>query len=226
MFDVEAGFENGRPITLGKILNTTPAEPAPKDAQYTLTNEDGFEVFTGNKQEVQERIETDNQPYTINKGKKVLTDEEFANERNVGMNERTETDPLKNDNVPLQDRIEEDSAPTQNSKDTEEADPDYKFEPQQENVGELKRIGLKGGALKVANIARRTLGLKKPISVIDINELLNADDMGAYFDDPRVAQYVKDVIDELKANPEGGGRYIGFNDAHIVLVDPTSGKNN
>ena len=225
MFDVEAGFENGRPITLGKILNTTPAEPAPKDAQYTLTNEDGFEVFTGNKQEVQERIETDNQPYTINKGKKVLTDEEFANERNVGMNERTETDPLKNDNVPLQDRIEEDSAPTQNSKDTEEADPDYKFEPQQENVGELKRIGLKGGALKVANIARRTLGLKKPISVIDINELLNADDMGAYFDDPRVAQYVKDVIDELKANPEGGGRYIGFNDAHIVLVDPTSGKN-
>lgn len=227
LFDTDAGFQDGKPITIGKILNTKPAEPAPKDAQYTLTNEDGFEVFTGNKQDVQERIEADNQPYRITKNGEVLTDEEFANERNVGLNERTEVDQLKNDNVPLQDRIEEDSAPGsgQFSKDSTDADPDYKFEPQQENIGDLKQIGLKGGALKIANIARRTLGLKNPISVIDINELLNVDDMGAYFSDPKVAEYVKNVVEELKAKPEGGGRYIGFNDAHIVLVDPTAGKN-
>jgi len=227
MFDTDAGFQDGKPITVGKVLNTKPAEPAPKDAQYTLTNEDGSVVFEGNKQQVQEKIETDNQPYRITKNGKVLTDEEFASERNVGMNERTEIDQLKNDNVPLQDRIEEDSAPGsgQFSKETDEADPDYKFEPQQENVGNLKQIGLKGGALRVANIARKALGLKKPISVIDIKELLNADDMGAYFDDPKVAEYVKTVVDELKANPEGGGRYIGFADAHIVLVDPDAGKN-
>jgi uncharacterized protein with ACT and thioredoxin-like domain len=227
MFDTDAGFQDGKPITVGKVLNTKPAEPAPKDAQYTLTNEDGSVVLEGNKQQVQEKIETDNQPYRITKNGKVLTDEEFARERNVGMNERTEIDQLKNDNVPLQDRIEEDSAPGsgQFTKESTEADPDYKFEPETFNQGGLKQIGMKGGALKVANIARKALGLKKPISVIDIKELLNADDMSAYFGDPRVAEYVKNVVEELKANPQGGGRYIGFADAHIVLVDPDAGKN-
>ena len=229
LIDTVAGFQDGKPITLGKILNTTPIEPSPKDRMYSLYNEDGFEVFRGNKQQVQERIEEDGQDYRIGRGEQGLTDEEFARERNVGMNERTEVDQLKNDNVPLQDRIDADSErdSAQFSKDTSDADPDYKFEPQTFNQGGLKQIGMKAGSLgeRVANIARRTLGLKKPISVIDINELLDADDFNAYFDDPRVAEYVKDVVDELKSKSDGGGRYIGFNDAHIVLVDPTAAKN-
>ena len=226
--DTAAGFENGKPVTLGKILNTTPAEPAPKDTQYTLTNEDGFQVFTGNKQEVQERIESDGQAYRITKKGEALTDEQFERERNVGFNERTEVDDLKNDNVALQDRIEADSEidSGQFSRESTEADPDYSFEPDQSNVGDLKQIGLKAGTIgkRVVDLARRTLRLKKPVSVISIKELLSQD-VASYFDDPKVAEYVKDVAEELKANPQGGGRYIGFGDAHVILVDPDAGKN-
>ena len=226
--DTAAGFENGKPVTLGKILNITPAEPAPKDTQYTLTNEDGFQVFTGNKQEVQQRIESDGQAYRITKKGEVLTDEQFERERNVGFNERTEVDDLKNDNVALQDRIEADSeiGSGQFSRESTEADPDYSFEPDQSNVGDLKQIGLKAGTIgkRVVDLARRTLRLKKPVSVISIKELLSQD-VASYFDDPKVAEYVKDVAEELKANPQGGGRYIGFGDAHVILVDPDAGKN-
>lgn len=309
--DTAAGFENGKPITLGKILNTTPAEPAPKDTQYTLTNEDGFQVFTGNKQQVQQRIESDGQAYRITKKGEVLTDEQFERERNVGFNERTEVDDLKNDNVALQDRIEADLeiGSGQFSRESTEADPDYSFEPDQSNVGDLKQIGLKAGTIgkRVVDLARRTLRLEKPVSVISIKELLGLDNsakiadlrkelagleldtpekaterrkikdqlkqlqdtersadkneakitellaklesngetaakrrtaikaelatlesasnIDAYFDDPKVAEYVKDVAEELKANPQGGGRYIGFGDAHVILVDPDAGKN-
>lgn len=306
--DTAAGFENGRPITLGKLLNTTPTEPAPKDARYTLTNEDGFVVFEGNKQEVQERIDADNQPYTVTRDGKPLTDEEFEKQRNVGFNERSElTDP----DIPLADRAEADRerGSGQYSPNTDDANPDYKFEPNQSNVGDLKRIGLKAGtiAARVSDIARRTLRLKNPISVISINELLDADNsteiaalkrelaalepdtqerankrrqlkdrlsqlqetessaeanaskideviaeleengessasrrsaivgrlatleaatsVSSYFGDPKVAKYVNDVAQELKANPEGGGRYIGFGDAHVILIDPDAGKN-
>lgn len=229
LFDTDAGFQDGKPITIAKILNTKPSEPAPRDTQYTLTNEDGFEVFTGNKQQVQERIEEDGQDYIIKQGKKTLTDEEFARERNVGINERTEIDQLKNDNVPLQDRVDEDSerGSGQFSKETSEADPDYKFEPKTFNLGGLKQIGMKAGtiAAQVATIARRTLRLKNPVSVIDINELMDADNFNAYFDDDEVANYVADVVAELKENRGSGGRYIGFKNAHIILVDPDAASN-
>jgi hypothetical protein len=226
--DTVAGFEDGKPITLGKILNTTPAEPTPKDAQYSLTNEDGFEVFTGTKQEVQERIDSDGQAYRITKNGAALTDEEFRSERNVGFNDRSEINELQNDNVPLQDRIDASSELNsgQFTRESEDGNPDYTFEPDQVNVGNLKQIGLKAGTIgkRVADIARRTLRLKNPVSVISIKELLSGD-VDSYFDDPKVAQYVKDIAEELRSNPEGGGRYIGFGDAHVILVDPDAGKN-
>ena len=232
LIDVTAGFQDGKPITLGKILNTTPIEPTPRDTLYSLVNEDGFVAFTGNKQQVQERIESDDREYRIEKNGEFLTDEEFARERNVGMNERTEIDQLKNDNIPIQDRIEADSERDsgQFSKESLDGNPDYKFEPNQSNVGDLKQIGLKAGTIakRVSDIARRTLGLKNPISVISVNELLALEgdkEIQSYFGDPKVAKYVIDVAQELKAKPEGGGRYIGFGNAHVILIDPDAGKN-
>lgn len=228
VMDTVAGFENGKPVTLGKILNTAPAAPIPKDSQYVLTNEDGFEVFTGNKQEVQERIESDGQAYRITKRGEVLTDEQFARERNVGFNDRSIVDDLRNENVALQDRIDAASelGSGQFTRESLEADPDYSFDPDQRNVGDLGQIGLKAGTIgkRVADLARRTLRLEKPVSVISIKELLSQD-VDSYFDDPKVAQYVKDVAEELRDNPQGGGRYIGFGDAHIILIDPNAGKN-
>ena len=224
LLDVKAGFENGKTITLGKILNATPVEPTPKDTQYRLKNEDGFVTFEGNKQQVQEQIETTNQPYIIDKNGTTLTDEEFANERNVGFNERVEN---TNPQGPVADRGEEQTSPIGFSEETSEPNPDYTFEPEQENVGDLNQIGMKEGTIasRIADIARRTLRLDKPISIISSKDLLNAEDPNAFFGDSKVAAYVLDVAQELKENPQGGGRYIGFGDAHIILVDPDAGKN-
>jgi len=224
LLDVKAGFENGKTITLGKILNATPVEPTPKDAQYRLKNEDGFVTFEGNKQQVQEQIETANQPYIIDKNGTTLTDEEFANERNVGFNERVEN---ANPQGPVADRGTEQTSPIGFSEETSEANPDYTFDPEQENVGDLNQIGMTEGTIasRIADIARRTLRLDKPISIISSKDLLNAEDPNAFFGDSKVAAYVLDVAQELKENPQGGGRYIGFGDAHIILVDPDAGKN-
>jgi hypothetical protein len=223
LMDVAAGFDNGKVVTLGKLLNITPAEPTPRDATYALTNEDGFVVFEGNKQQVQERIESDDQPYRITKNGEVLTDEDFARERNVGFNERNED---ADNQGPVADRSEEQNKPIGFSEETETANPDYTFEPEQENIGELKELGLAEGSIgkRVADIARRTLRLNNPVSVISITDLLSQDS-SAYFNDPNVATYVRDVAQELRDNPQGGGRYIGFGDAHIILVDPSVGKN-
>ena len=278
LMDVEAGFEGGKVVTLGKLLNVTPIDPLAKDTQYQLVNEDGFVVVEGNKQVAQERLEESGQPYIINKltwnnvTKEMdvtrLSDEEFAAERNVGFNERTED---MAPDTPVADQSEDTMGSMQYSEDTTDGSPDYTFNPEHENVGNLKGIGLKAGTLaaKVANIARRTLGLKNPISVISVNELLDsasvkkladlekqllalsnvpdsdsrkaniradittlrkkteaaAENAAAYFGDPKVAQYVIDVARELIADAKGGGRYIGFGDAHIVLIDADVGRN-
>ena len=224
LMDVQAGFQNGKTITLGTLLNTTPAEPAPRDATYKLTNEDGFVVFEGNKQLAQEQIEASDQPYIVSKNGVILTDEEFANERNVGFNERVEN---TNSQGPVADRGEDQQRPIGFSEETQEATPDYIFEPEQENVGELAQIGLKEGTIasRVADIARRTLRLNKPISVLSLNDLLTATDPTAYFGDPKVAAYVLDVAKELQEDSRGGGRYIGFADAHVILIDSDAGKN-
>ena len=228
LMDVAAGFQDGKPITLGKLLNATPNETTPNDAQYALTNEDGFEVFTGNKQQVQERIESDEQAYSINKvtsdGLTLLTDEEFANERNLGFNEQVRDAPY---NGPLADAGEQRTRPSGFSEETSDGNPDYVFEPTQTNIGDLGDIGLpvSSAAAKIATIARNILRLNKPISVLTIKELLTSEDVSLYFGDKAVAEFVLKTARDLKSNPQGGGRYIGFADAHIILVDPDSTGN-
>lgn len=224
LMDVQAGMEDGRSITVGKLLNKTPENTPSKDSTYTLTNEDGFVVFEGNKQQVQEEIESSNRPYIISKNGKRLTDEEFAQERNVGFNDRpTNFRP----DEPVADTPSEDLRPIGFSEQTTDADADYAFDPEAENLGDLKPLGVKAGtiAARVVDIARRTLNLDKPTSVLSVRELLRMDNFEDAFSDPRVAAYVKEVAEQLIADPQGGGRYIGFGDAHIILVDESAGKN-
>ena len=282
LMDVAAGFEGEKTVTLGKLLNVTPIDPLARDAQYQLVNEDGFVVVEGTKQEVQEGLEGSGQGYAINKltwnnvtkemDSTRLTDEEFAAERNVGFNERTED--IAPD-TPVADQSEDTMGSMQYSEDTTDGSPDYTFNPEQENLGGLKKVGLASGTApekmvhRIADIARRTLRLKNPVSVLSIQELLDSDSVKkiaelkrelatlsnvpdtdprkvklqrdiarleekakaaaenatAYFNDPRAAQYVINVAQELIGNPKGGGRYIGFGDAHIILIDPDAGVN-
>ena len=59
----------------------------------------------------------------------------------------------------------------------------------------------------------------------ELAKLESASTIDSYFEDPKVAKYVKDVAEELRSDPQGGGRYIGFGDAHVILIDPDAGKN-
>lgn len=95
-----------------------------------------------------------------------------------------------------------------------------------------KTFGLSNSALvsKITNIARRTLRLKKGTSIFDIDKILDNSpqtqrELGAMFSSPKAAKYVREVAQDLRDNPQGGGRYIGFRDAHIILVDQSIMKN-
>jgi len=212
----------GKPITLAKLLTTSPTEGRSKDATYEVLDDSGEVVVTGNKQVVQEFIDDgDNfrDGYKINKiewdnvkkeeQSNELTFDEFTQERDVGFQEQNGVN----------------------------SEPGMNIDPEQENVGGLSNpganvkprlFGFPNASLvtKIANAARKTLRLAKPVSILTVDELLKKSDIATtLFADPKVLAYVKTVAQDLKNNPDGGGRYIGFNDAHIILVDPNGMKN-
>lgn len=226
-------------IKISQILINTPTEGRSNDARYEVEvsgpelEGEGGVVFTGNKQAVQEFLEeNENDDPTINKiewngvtkeeQRRPLTLEEFTQERDVGFQEQGGID----------------------------SEPGMNIDPEQENVGGLSNPGsaakprtygfpARSLVTKIANAARKTLRLAKPVSIFTVDELLKAvevesagtqstvikDPARELFGDPKVLAYVRKVAQDLKDNPDGGGRYIGFNDAHIILVDPTSMKN-
>ena len=136
-----------------------------------------------------------------------------------------------------------------------EADPDVGFEgemgfsndtveestlmdSEQENVFGLSNPGATASKQKIfgvspsfatpiINVARRTLRLKKPTSIFDIDKILDDSSQSQreyndMFASPKVAQHVREIAQDLRDNPQGGGRYIGFRDAHIILVDQST----
>ena len=220
-------------MTVGKLLLIKPIEGTPRDASYEVLGAEGEVVFTGNKQAVQEFIEEGSlsSTATINKiewnnvakeeQRTPLTFEEFEKERSVGFQDRA-------DNEMAAGGPGETEMFAQNAADN--------FKPDEENVfgrsnpGETankSNYGLSGPANRVLNTARRLLKLAKPASIFSMDGLLTTSDadLRQMFKDSRVADYVISVAKELKENPESGGRYIGFKDAHIIIVDDSSGKN-
>lgn len=230
--DLIAGFKEknkqdpdakpGEPIMLAELLTTSPTEGRSKDATYEVLDGSGKVVVTGNKQVVQEFIddgENWRDGYKINKiewnnvkkeeQSSELTFDEFTQERDVGFQEQNGVN----------------------------SEPGVNLDPEQENVGGLSNpgatvkprlFGFPNNSLvtKIANAARKTLRLKKPVSILTVDELLKKSSVeNTLFTDPKVLAYVKEVAKDLKNNPDGGGRYIGFNDAHIILVDPSGMKN-
>lgn len=75
-------------------------------------------------------------------------------------------------------------------------------------------------ATTVINRAVHALRLKKPVAVIGVKEFLaDPNKLAEAFTDPVVAERVAEIMQELADNPNAAGRYIGFGNAHIVLVD-------
>lgn len=85
-------------------------------------------------------------------------------------------------------------------------------------VGEL--------AVQIINRAVNAIRLAKPVAVFGVRELsgMSMGDIRAMFNDPRVANEVIRQLVELRDNPAAKGRYIGFNNAHFILVDNRTGS--
>lgn len=79
-------------------------------------------------------------------------------------------------------------------------------------------------AQQVINRAVNVLRLALPVSVLGVRELNNMSEaqIRDMFSDSRVADAVIEQLNELRDNPTAKGRYIGFADAHFIIVDNTS----
>ena len=79
-------------------------------------------------------------------------------------------------------------------------------------------------ATKIASALVKRLRLQKPVSILGIKELsqMTEGTFDEMFSDPRVAAAVREQMDTLLNNSIALGRYMGFNDAHVILVDNRS----
>jgi len=80
---------------------------------------------------------------------------------------------------------------------------------------------------KIINSIMRVLKLRKPTSIIGLKEFeaLSPEEQVAFFNefgDPKAAEFTRQEIEKLLANPDNFGKYLGFSDAHIILVDNRS----
>ena len=84
------------------------------------------------------------------------------------------------------------------------------------NIGRL--------ATQVTSALVKKLRLKKPVSILGVKELgqMSEAKFNEMFTDPRVAASVREQINALQDNTTALGRYMGFNDAHVILVDNRS----
>jgi hypothetical protein len=245
LMDTVIGFQeqvdkNSRPktITLGKALRTETRMP--RDRQYEVVNIAGDVVFEGNRDQVIEYIDNNAEktlkifrPDQTREDGTVLPPIEVAYDKLVG------EDPKAKDNEPQlgfegemgfvpeidPDRTDNDNFDTESMNAFAKSNPGGQMA--RSTVG-LEAFGLAPDGLvsKVFKNAGRILGLKKPTSIFNVDQLVSDDPKVAdLFGSPEVLAYVKDVAQELKADPQGGGRYIGFGDAHIILVDPEVATN-
>ena len=84
------------------------------------------------------------------------------------------------------------------------------------NIGRL--------ATQVASALVKKLRLKKPVSILGVKDLAQMSEakFNEMFTDPRVAAAVREQMNTLLDNNTALGRYMGFKDAHVILVDNRS----
>ena len=76
-------------------------------------------------------------------------------------------------------------------------------------------------AREVINRAINKLRLRNPVSVFGVGQLssMSQEEVRALFNDPRVADAVLEQVQQLLDDPNAKGRYLGFENAHFIIVD-------
>lgn len=79
-------------------------------------------------------------------------------------------------------------------------------------------------ASQVVSALVKKLRLQKPVSILGVKELSKMSEakFNEMFSDPRVAAAVREQMDALVNNNTVLGRYMGFKDAHLIVVDNRS----
>lgn len=220
---VVAGFQNGKPITLADLIvreqrpekqGQTRMRVIEYGSSGALANE---YLFTYNS--LDEALEAKDKfdSSFINLDAKILgydDDADVARDvvdplsppEQIFSEDGRDTVPLSRLNVESNPRFEIDRS--RGGSTTQKTTADF--------LGEVGAL-----AQRVINTAVKALRLKKPVIVIGVQEAFTLSDSA--FKDQRVAAAVKEQIEAVKQDPALLGRYLGFGDAHVIVVD-TSGN--
>ena len=241
-FDQVAGFQDGKKVGLGKVAGTKADTNTKKDAVYTIEVTQTFDqespktvTFSGNKQEVTEFLEEQDQVDSFKITKKTWNAATGVMEDVEIDMETFENDPDVGFDDPRRDEESDGRSETERMQDNAPDVKGYDL-PASANAGATALeytvtdtdSGSKSSLVKkVARIARKTLQLANPSSIFTAEKILNAtpEQLAEIFGNAEVAAYVQDVAQKLKDDPQGGGRYIGFKNAHIILVDESVMQN-
>lgn len=81
-------------------------------------------------------------------------------------------------------------------------------------------------AISVINRAINSLRLGRPVSVIGLKGLQGRTvaEIRSMFGDEQVANTIIQQLGELRDNPNARGRYVGFRDTHMILIDDRAGN--
>lgn len=81
-------------------------------------------------------------------------------------------------------------------------------------------------AVSVINRAINSLRLGRPVSVIGLKGLQGRTvaEIRSMFGDEQVANTIIQQLGELRDNPNARGRYVGFRDTHMILIDDRAGN--
>ena len=144
---------------------------------------------------------------------------------------------INEDNVFLDMDTEQDFA-NEGSETDNMSDPDQRFDKPEDGVfglgatytGPVRTpFSIKANTLagKILNISKNALKLQNPVSVFTVEGLVNAtpESLRDMFKDPNVAKYMVERAKALSENDKSGATYIGFENAHLIILDEASSKN-
>lgn len=199
--------------------------------------------FEGTKSEVAAFIEEEsskNPEYTFNvqnESGTTLVDGDAATVLDTKDESNKFMQSINEDNVFLDIDNDQDFA-DQGSETDNMSDPDQRFDTPEDGVfglgvtyaGPVRSnlsVNPRSLAGKIFNLAKNKLKLKNPVSVFTVEGLLNAtpEFLQETFKDPNVAKHLVDRAKALSENDKGGATYIGFDNAHLIIVDTSKSKN-